>query len=152
LKRFLGGIIMTTDHALEPQAGWQHPAQAQAVEAIVSALEKVGSLVGYRPEQIFSDWLRLVESALAALPAHLDHLRQTGQAIETEAIIDAAIFGQASADRISVPAKFLAGNPCPPWPQNFDHTGHIHSSRVSFELFGRFNVHLFLGFTDLHLG
>ena len=87
---------MTADHPLEPQAGWQHPAQAQAVETIVRALEKVGALAGYRPEQIFSDWLRLVESALAALPAHLDHLRQTGQAVETEAIIDAAIFGQAS--------------------------------------------------------
>jgi hypothetical protein len=54
----------------------------QYVQRIIKCLEKVNSMSGYRPTQVFADFTQLVEASLDALPLHLTSIAQTGQLAE----------------------------------------------------------------------
>jgi hypothetical protein len=46
---------------------------------IIKCLEWISALSGFRPYQVFDDWLRMTEATLERLPAHLESAARTGQ-------------------------------------------------------------------------
>ena len=93
--------------SMQERTAWPDPAHDAAIRAIIEALERVGRLAGYRPEEIFRDWLKLVETALDALPACPVLLERVYGPDSVEQMIKGALYGEENRrSRLPAPARY----------------------------------------------